>query len=134
MLNGVISTALSGLFAQNRATQSHASNIANVSTIGQVPEDGVETAKQAYQPYDSVNITTQDGNVRPEFVLRDPGTSTIYYPGSTYANEEGLIEVPNVSLEHEIIGLQLASHAYKANAAVIRTAEELSDELLDILA
>lgn len=133
MLNGVISTALSGLFAQSRATQSHASNIANVSTIGQVIEEGVEGLKQAYQPYDSVNISTENGSVQSNFVYRDPATSTVFYPNSAYANSEGLVEVPNVSLEEEIIGLQLASNAYKANIAVIRTADELSDELLDIL-
>lgn len=133
MLNGVLSTALSGLFAQSRATQAHASNIANVSTIGQVPEDGIETQKQVYQPYDSVNISTDGGGVRSEFVARDPASSSAYYPSSSYANAEGLVDVPNVSLDEEIIGLQQATHAYKANLAVIRTVEELSDELLDIL-
>lgn len=134
MLNGVISTALSGLFATKRATQAHASNIANVSTIGQVPQDGVETIKQAYQPYDSVNISSEASGVKSEFVARDPPTSSAYYPNSTYSNEEGLVEVPNVSLDDEVIGLQQASQAYKANLAVIRVAEELSDELLDITA
>ena len=133
MLNGVISTALSGLFAQKNATQAHASNIANISTIGQVPKDGITVEHPVYQPYDSINTTTGDGQVASAFVNRDPGSSSVFYPNSFLANEEGLVEVPNVSLEEEIIGLQLASHAYKANIAVIRTADELSDELLDIL-
>lgn len=134
MLNGVISTALSGLFATKRTTQAHASNIANVSTIGQIPENGVETTKQAYQPYDSVNISSEGDGVQSEFISRDPGSSSAYYPNSTYSNEEGLVDVPNVSLDDEIIGLQQASNAYKANLAVIRIAEDLSDELLDIIA
>ena len=57
----------------------------------------------------------------------------MYSPDSPFANSEGIIGVPNVDLAEEAVNLQIARTTYKANAAVIRVTEELSDELLRVL-
>lgn len=129
-MSNVYSIAMSGLQSLKRTVHNHASNIANAHNVGRA--DGSEPV--AYMPVDTVTFSGEGNDgVRTETVLRDPAHVMVYDANSPFANEEGVIATPNVSLEHEIIGMQTASSLYKANAAVIRTQKEMDDELLNIL-
>jgi flagellar basal-body rod protein FlgC len=52
-------------------------------------------------------------------------------PDSPDADADGLVGHPNVDLAKNIVELTLAEHAYKANAATLRTIDELSKALYD---
>ena len=59
------------------------------------------------------------------------GYSLSYDPDALGANSEGLVAVPNVDLAQEAVNLIETKALFKANAAVIRTQEEMLGSLLD---
>ena len=59
---------------------------------------------------------------------RDPATVV----GPDPASPTGLSAFPNVDLVEEAVNQKIALASYKANAAVIRTQQEIDDALLDI--
>lgn len=126
-MSGILSTALSGLHAASTRIAASAQNIANVSTAGSLEEGG----KEPYTPVDVVQTTTPTGGVQAEFTDRDPATYEAFDPSASYANAEGLVAAPNISLEEEIVHINIAKHAYEANLAVIKTAKELDDALFE---
>lgn len=130
MIN-VINTALSGLNAAAKKVDAAASNIANVSTTGSVEDGG----QAPYSALTTVQKTVVDGEgnglgARTDIVPKDPGFVPAYAPDSPFANAEGIIGVPNVNLAEEAVNLKLAEISYKASLSVIKTADELSEELL----
>ncbi|MFP4313148.1 MAG: flagellar basal body rod protein FlgC [Alphaproteobacteria bacterium] len=127
MIN-TISIALSGLNAATQKLNASASNVANVTTAGSL-EDGGKA------PYDA--LTTQqkaqeNGGVRSDVVSSGRPFVPAYDPDSPFANAEGIIGAPNVDLAEEAVTMNLAEMTYKANIATLKTAEEMSDELLNI--
>ena len=64
---------------------------------------------------------------------RDPAFVPSFSPDSPFADEQGLVNAPNVSLDEEMVNLKIAEHAYKANAQVIKTSSEMQDALRDAL-
>jgi len=125
------SVAVSGLLAQSAVVGAHAQNIANAHVSGK-PNPGPGDRK-AYQPIDPVTIS-HEGSVAFSFVERDPGTANVYDPDSPDSDAEGLVAVPDVSLEEEIVGMLTAKNAYIADAKIIKIQREMDKELLDIIA
>lgn len=125
MMNA-IGIALSGLHAASKKVQAAASNIANMHTAG-APDGGSPA------PYNALTTaqTAQDGGgVRSAIIGKTPGFVPSYDPGSPFANEQGRVDAPNVDLAEEAVTMTQAKAAYKASAAVMRTANEMQDELL----
>lgn len=127
MINA-ISIALSGLNAATQRLNSTASNIANVTTSGSLEEGG----QSPYSALQTTHSAVESGGVRSETIPKDPGFVESFAPDSPFANADGLIGVPNVSLAEEAVNLNLAETTYKANIATLKTSEEMSDELLRI--
>jgi len=132
MINA-IQTALSGLAAAAKKVEATASNVANLTTVGSI--DDPDNAP--YTPLTTKQTALADSNgnglgVKAEFFSKDPAFIATYSPDSPFANGDGIIGVPNVDLAEEAVNLSLAKHAYKANASVIKTANEMEDELLNI--
>jgi len=127
MINA-IGIALSGLNAATERDNAAASNVANITTAGSLEAGGKA-------PYDALTTTqsAQDqGGVRSEVVSAGRPFVPSFAPDSPFANSEGLIGTPNVDLAEEAVNLNLAELTYKANIGVLKTAEEMSDELLSI--
>lgn len=130
MINA-IQIALTGLNAASRKVEAVASNIANLQVEGSL--DNPEQAP--YRPLTTQQTAITDGNgqglgVTSGFVPKTQAFVPAYNPGSPFANSEGVVGVPNVDLAEESVNLTIAKNAYKANLSIIRTAEEMSDELL----
>ena len=131
MIN-VINTALSGLNAATKKVEAAASNIANVSSAGaldesngQAPYSAVTTAQTAATDNNGTGL-----GVRSQIIPKDPGFVQAFDPNSPFADENGVIGVPNVNLAEEAVNLKLAEVTYKANVSVLEVADELSDGLL----
>jgi flagellar basal body rod protein FlgC len=101
MMN-TIGIALSGLLGAAKKAEASANNIANMHTTGHL--DGTTPA-----PYNAVTATSQS---------------------TPFANNQGYVGTPTVDLAEEAVNLSIAEAAYKANLAVLRTADEMQDELL----
>ncbi len=140
MVGSVLSTALSGLNAQKLRLNTTASNVANVLTSGAAPgsPEAAAGASVVYRPL-QVNMTSQnlpDGSgagVSASVTETPGGFSFTRNPDAPGADAEGMVAVPNVDLTREMTNLIETKALFKANAAVIRTANEMSGELLDIL-
>lgn len=133
MMMNAISIALSGLNAATKRLTASAANIANIQTVGSL-EDG----KQA--PYSALTTTQKSqsiggeaAGVHADIVTKKVPYSPAFSPGSPFADENGVIGVPNVDLAEEAVNLNLAEIAYKANLKSIKAAEKLTEELLNIL-
>lgn len=120
-----LSSALSGLNAASQRANAAASNIANAGVTGARP--GTE-GPAPYTPLDVVQTSNGHGT-EASTVKRDPATVTQYQPDAHYADKQGYVAAPNVDDAREIVDLKQAANAYKANAAVIRTQNDMQKEL-----
>lgn len=128
-MNGVISTALSGLQAASTRVGAAANNIANVSSAGSTDPAG----KKPYTPQDVIQTSTPNSGVKTTLRDRDPATVPAYAPNTSYADENGQVAAPNIDLAGEITSMTQAKHAYEASLKVIETAKELDDALNEIV-
>ena len=132
MINA-ISISLSGLEAATKKVNAAASNVANLQTVGSLEEG--EQAPYTPLGTQQTAVTDTSGNglgVRTDYVAKDQPFVPTYDPDSPFANEDGVIGVPNIDLAEEAVNQTLAKLQYKASAATLRTASELSDELFSI--
>lgn len=130
---GPINIALTGLTAATRQLNATASNIANLTTVGSLEEGG----QAPYTPLttEQTTINGQSGQpfgVNSAFAPRNPPFVPAFDPDSPFADENGVIGVPNINLAEEIVNLNLAEIQFKANISIIETAAELDEELLNI--
>lgn len=133
MINA-IQIALSGLNAASNAANVAASNIANVTTTGKLDNQG---GSSAYQPQVSVNtaLTGPEGEGLGVTATTIPSTRPAvptYSPNSPDANADGLVATPDVDLGEQIVNLQLANTAYKANVKTAQAASDMDKDLLAI--
>jgi flagellar hook-associated protein FlgK len=109
-INSLFSTALSGLNAAGAMLNTGASNIANLES------NGYKAAR--------VNLAeARGGGVDVVSITRDPSPGVIDENG-----EEG----SNVDLATEMVNLKRGATLYKANAAVVKVADEVTGTLLDM--
>ena len=136
---GSIPISLSGLKAQQQRLLASASNIANLTTSGPNPASTPDGTSSVYKPLTvtqkSVSIPNQGGSGTSATISQqEDGTTLIFDPQSNFADSDGLVAIPDISLEQEIVGLVTAEIAYKANAFAIKVASEIEDTLIDELA
>lgn len=142
MLVSALHIAASGLRAESRSVQASAANIANVRTSASISDATAEAAArtgssvnappfQGYKPFQTDRFALSSGGVATEFREQDDFYTPVYDPSDINANADGVVAVPNVNLERELVNLSLAGNAYAANLAVFRTASDMLGELLD---
>jgi flagellar basal-body rod protein FlgC len=126
---GAISTALTGLLAASKRVEASASNIANASSAGSLDPS---SPNQPYQALTTVQTANDTGGVTATNIPKSPGFVNAFAPDSPFANSEGLVGAPDVDLASEAVNLKLAEITYKANIETLKTAGEMSNELLNI--
>jgi flagellar basal-body rod protein FlgC len=128
-----ITIALSGLEAASKRLSAGASNIANIQTAGSL-EPGGRTPYTPLNVEQTAQMDTQGGGqgVRSDFVPRQNPFVPAFDPDSPFADENGVVGVPNVNLAEEAVNINLAELQFKANIKTIEIASELSEELLRI--
>ncbi len=129
-MNPVFSTSLSGLLAQGERLAVSAKNIANARSVGQ--GSAPDQAEEAFVPQRVNEVSVADGGVRTERRPISPASIPSFEPGSPDADDNGIVERPNVSFEEEFTTQIQAKRAYEANLAVIKTQDELLGRLLNI--
>jgi flagellar basal-body rod protein FlgC len=137
LMNSISTIALSGLNAAARRAQVSASNIANVSSTGALPNaDGTlpAGAPQAYAPLEVVQTTSAGGGTQTSVTTASPSTTAVSDPQAPFANPSGLVAAPAVDLAQEMVSQLIASYSFAANATVMRAADQMTKTLLDITA
>lgn len=127
---GAISTALTGLLAASKKVEASAANIANMGTSGSLAPN---SPKQPYQALTTVQTAMPGGGVSAANIPQKPGFVNAYAPDSPFAGTDGMVGAPDVDLAAEAVNLKIAELSYKANMNVLKTANEMSEELSRLL-
>lgn len=111
----VSSVALSGLFANEKRIAVAADNIANANTSG-------------FEAKDLALSSNAGGGVSARVVKQNPATVPVAN------NEGGVDQLPNVSLEKQLVDVNIATYSAQANLKVLKAQDQLDKYLLDIQA
>lgn len=136
-MSSISTIAVSGMNAAARRLEVSASNVANVTSTGALPNaDGTlpAGASQAYAPLELVQTASAGGGTQTAVTTVTPATTAAYDPQAPFANQDGLVAAPNVDLAQELIGQLIASYSFAANATVLRTDDRMTGALLNITA
>jgi flagellar basal-body rod protein FlgC len=136
-MNSISTIALSGMNAAARRLEVSASNVANASSTGAVPNaDGTlpAGAPRAYAPLQLVQTDSARGGVQTTVTTATPSTITVSDPNAPFANNNGLVAAPNVDLSQEMVGQLIASYSFAANAATLKANDRMTKSLLDVTA
>jgi flagellar basal-body rod protein FlgC len=127
-MSDAMNIALSGLNLNSKRVGVSANNVANMLTSGPADNPGA-----AYQPQRVQAVSAgEGGGVSAVIQNVAPATTPAYAPNDANANAEGLVAMPNVNLEAEMVEQMMAVTGYKANAAAIKTLAAMDKALLDI--
>lgn len=126
---GPIDIAVSGLRAQNKQMEIISSNIANARTT--------DAGKgEPYRRLEALLKTETDdiSGVEVAKIAKDMSDfARVLDPGNPDADENGYVQMPNVSIPVEMMNLTMATRTYQANAAVLRRYQQMVDTTLELL-
>lgn len=125
-----IEATTSGLDAQRQRLEVIFENIANVNTT-RTPGGGPYQRQTV--SFESI-LNEQGGhNVNVKSIQKDTTPGQVRNdPSHPHADENGNVEMPNVSISREMIYMLEASRAYEANLAAMRTGREMAQKTLEI--
>ncbi|NRA26878.1 MAG: flagellar basal body rod protein FlgC [Opitutales bacterium] len=132
-----IDATKSALDAERLRLDIIAQNIANAQTTrdfdGQAYQRRVVVFEQAMNNAQSTNgaDAVQKIKVSEIGVDETPGPQ-IYDPQHPHANEEGMVQMPNVQLSREMVDLITATRAYEANLKVVSASRQMASKALEI--
>ncbi|MCH2132360.1 MAG: flagellar basal body rod protein FlgC [Phycisphaerales bacterium] len=134
MLFGALDISTSGLVAQRQRLTAIAGNIANIETL--LNADGEYEPYQrripVFSPGDPANDSTR--GVHLSEVMLDNGPLQMRYePDSPWADEQGYVGYPDISLVIEQVNALEASRAYEANITVAEATKSMYSIALEIL-
>lgn len=116
------------------------SNLANVETTS-TPEGGPYKKKSVYFQSKPVSFKEHlDSNLRnasqgvevTKIIEDQEPPQQVYNPSHPDANEEGYVEMPNVSVLKEMVDMMSATRSYQANATTIKSAKRMALKALEI--
>lgn len=138
-MSDAIAIAVSGLQASSMWIDAVASNIANARDTAPVPvspppPEGAPSQQTIYQPVSVAQSPLPGGGVDAHFSPVLPSYSVTYDPSSPFANAQGMVAMPNVDIAEQMVNALEAVASYKANIAVIKTADKMAQDTLNLTA
>ena len=127
--------ATSGLQAAQTRVQTSAANVANARSVGAESADGParpDDGRTTFRPQRTVQTPTETGGVRTSTEPVRPASVQRFDPDAPSANDQGLVNRPNVSFVQETVTQIEARAQFSANLATIDRANEATESLLDI--
>jgi flagellar basal-body rod protein FlgC len=126
----------SGLTAQRQRLDVIAENLANMNTT-RTAEGGPYKRKsvvmEATPAEDFGSLLGSPEKVEVVQITEDSkGLRAEHEPGHPDADQNGTVLYPNVNPVSEMVHLMLASRAYEANVAVLRTGKAMAQKALEI--
>ncbi|HEY1750419.1 MAG TPA: flagellar basal body rod C-terminal domain-containing protein [Caulobacteraceae bacterium] len=116
----------SGLAAATLRLNVSASNLANIDDTSPVG------SAQGYQPGTVVQSALPGGGVAAQAVTLSSAQLLAYDPTAAIANDQGLVQAPDIDPISEITNQLAASRAFAFNLDALKAAEEDQQSLLDI--
>ena len=125
--------SVSGLAAQAKRLAVSASNLVNMRSAGVDPAATDPAATdQAFRPQRTIDVAQPGGGVRAEVVPISPPSVPLFDPGDPRADADGVVHLPNVSLEEELVTQIAAKRAFQANLRTLQAQDEMLGALLDL--
>ena len=137
-LLGTLAIAGSGMSAESERLSAIASNVANANTAvgaGGQPYRAREVVFQAMSPNtdsDDASAAGMAGVKVAAVVESDAPTHQVYDPGSTFADGNGYVQMPNVNPVDEMVNMISAQQDYQANLEAFNVAKTLAMRTLTI--
>jgi flagellar basal-body rod protein FlgC len=129
----ILSIAASGLAAASRRLEVSASNIANASDTGPLPDaPNAASFPPVYSAQRVDQVDVAGGGTVANVTTASPGYVTEYDPTAPFADKNGLVAAPNVDLANEAVQQITARIDFAANAKVIQVYSQMMKSLLDI--
>ena len=136
---GALDISTSGMVAQRTRLATIAGNIANAGTIlnERGEADPYRRREAHFSPGDpsapSRSARKMGVHVR-EIAVRDDAVRLKYAPGNPYADEQGYLRVPDISVQVEQLNALTATRAYEANVAAAETTKTMMAQALRLIA
>jgi len=127
----------SGLYAQRKRMDIIASNLANIETThtkkgGPYRRRIVVMSTKPVQDFNKV-LTLQAEGVKIDRIVEDKSPfRKVFDPGHPDADKEGYLLKPNVDLIVEITNMLMATRAFEANIAALKSTREMALKALEI--
>jgi len=131
-MDSVSAIALSGMNAASLKVQSSASNLANMDDTAPLPGSGVAGPKP-YAPTHVSTISLGAGGVQAQLQATSPGYAAAPDPGSPYANQAGMVALPNVDVAGEMVDQAMALAQFRASVMTLNAEDKMRKSALDIL-
>ncbi len=123
-----VDIAISGLQAQGKQMEVISSNVANARTTDAGKGEPYRRLEAAFKSDGDM------GGVRLDKILADMSDFlTVLDPGNPYADEQGYVAMPNVNLPVEMLNLNVATRAYRANVAILKRYQQMVETTLELL-
>jgi flagellar basal-body rod protein FlgC len=125
---GPIDIAVSGIRAQGKQMKIISSNIANARTSDAGNGEPYRRLEAEFK------MDGELGGVKVDKIVSDMSDFLkVLDPGNPLADENGYVEMPNVSLPVEMINMNIATRMYQANVAVLRRYQQIVETTLELL-
>ena len=140
----VFDIAGSAMSAQSVRMNTTASNIANAQSVAETPEETyrarypvfaaqLEEAGGGHLPLSGEQVGAAGDAVSVLGVVESEAPLAMRYePDHPYANEEGYVSYPNVSVVEEMANMISASRSFQLNVEVMSTVRTLSERVLSL--
>lgn len=128
-LSSMSSISLSGMQAAATRLEASASNIANASSSGSLPD--AAGASSAYAPVTVRQSDVRGGGVSARIVNAADPYVPAYDPTSPDADAEGMVATPNVDTASELVNVMTARISYEASAKTMKVANDMQKTTLD---
>ncbi len=130
----------SALKAQSIRLNTISSNLANIETTS-TPEGGPYKKKSVYFQSTPLSFKEQlnaqvKGNLQGVEVTKiiedNKPAKKVYNPSHPDADENGYVEMPNISVLEEMVDMMSATRSYQANVTAIKSAKRMALKALEI--
>lgn len=140
-----LESSASALTAQRLRMDTISENIANANTTR--TDEGTpyrrktvifqaansNTPFSSYLSKASQEKLSASGGVRVSAIAEDPTPfKSVYDPGHPDADENGIVQMPNVEIVTEMVNMISATRAYEANVTAINTTKSMASKALEI--
>lgn len=122
-----------GLDAASLRLATSANNVANAqSTVQRNQQGALENEPYRAQRVEQASLVP--AGVRARAAEASNPTTRRFDPSSPVADENGLVETPNVSFDEEVVQQQIATYDFKANLRALKAQDEQLEALIDLQA
>lgn len=130
----------SGLAAERQRMEVIANNIANANTTRSITGGPYRRQEMVFSEAFDMEVADAKSNPQALQGVRVKGVEgdltefpQVYNPGHPDADENGMVQMPNVQLPNEMVDLITASRAYEANLKALHLFRQMTEQTLALL-